>query len=210
MLVSPGKYPEALNLKSGVALQADPSGEVVLTEQVTAKNVKDAKIEGFKIVGGTEESHFATFSESSTLVARKNLILNWHHALTANFSKLIAEENTISGSYRAGASTGIDLFSCSDSITKGNKIIDNEGSAVIVTDPLGSISVVDNIISRNTGNGIECTNATLKVKFRKNLIADNEVGIWIKSGNPDFGTASDFGLNAIHSNRKLDFINLGK
>lgn len=210
VLVAPGKYPEALNLKSGITLQADTSGEVVLTEQVTAKNVKDAKIEGFKIVGGTEDSHFAISCESSTLTARKNLILNWHHALTANFSKLIAEENTISGSYRAGASTGIDLFSCADSMVKRNKVIDNEGSAVIVTDPLGPISVLDNIVARNTGNGIECANVTLKVKFRNNLITNNAVGIWVKSGNADFGTATDFGSNVIYSNKKQDLVNLGK
>jgi len=208
VLVAKGKYSEALRLKSGVSLQA-PEPDTILTEQVTAEQVENCTIEGFTLLGGREDSHFAIWAESANIIIRKNAILNWHHAITARASKGTIEQNTISGSYRAGASTGIDLFSCKDVSVLNNKIIDNEGTAVIITDARGDILVSENLIARNTGNGIECVNATPKVKIRKNRIMENEVGLSIVSGEPDIGTTSHPGQNTIHSNKRMEIINSG-
>ncbi|MBI1927501.1 DUF1565 domain-containing protein [Candidatus Poribacteria bacterium] len=208
VLVAKGKYAEALRLKSGVSLQAlEP--DTILTEQVTAEQVENGTIEGFTILGGREDSHFAIWAESANLIIRKNAILNWHHAITARASKGVIEQNTISGSYRAGASTGVDVFSCKDIHILNNKIIDNEGTAVIITDARGDILVSGNLIVRNTGNGIECVNATPKVKIRKNRITEDQVGLSIVSGEPDIGTVNDPGQNTIHSNKRMEIINSG-
>lgn len=208
VLVAKGKYSEALRLKSGVSLQA-PEPDTILTEQVTAEQVENCTIEGFTILGGREDSHFALWAESANLIIRKNAILNWHHAITARASKGLIEQNTISGSYRAGASTGVDVFSCKDVHIVNNEIIDNEGTAVIITDARGDILVSENLIARNTGNGIECVNATPKVKIRKNRIMENEVGLSIVSGEPDIGTTGDAGQNTIYANKRMEIINSG-
>ncbi len=208
VLVAKGKYPEVLRLKSGVSLQAlEP--DTILTEQVTAEQVENCTIEGFTILGGREDSHFAIWAESANLIIRKNAILNWHHAITLSTSKGLVEQNTISGSYRAGASTGVDAFSCKDVHIVNNEIIDNEGTAVIITDARGDILVSGNLMARNTGNGIECVNATPKVKIRKNRITENQVGLSIVSGEPDIGTTSDPGQNTIHGNKRMEITNTG-
>ncbi len=203
VFVAEGEYREVVALEDGVKLQG--AGEKsVLRATIKALNVTDAVVAGFAMKGGTKNDHFGIFCRNAKVTIKDMTIWGFHHAISAEASRITLKNNIITNSFNVG----IFVTTYSEALIEENQVVENQGAGMIISNSDKKILVSNNTIKKNHTAGIECHDASPII--RHNLITQNTFGISIDNAQPHLGTTSDPGLNIIYGNKGGDVVNSGK
>ena len=154
--------------------------------------------------GGTNENHFSIFCRHAKINIENMAIWGFHHAISAEGSRVILKNNIITNSFNVGIFVTAD----SEALIEGNQVMENQGAGMIISNSDRRILVSNNTIKKNRAAGIQCHDASPII--RSNLITHNTYGISIDNAQPHLGTMDNPGLNIIYGNSEGDVVNSGK
>ncbi len=153
VIVAEGTYYENIDMKNGVTLIGSGA------DATTINGGGNGHVVSFSSASGTISGFTITNSgSSSTLIS----------GITISQSTVTIENNVITNNRN-----GITLFSNSNCIIKGNKVIDNDTEGIEMRDSNGTI--FNNVIAGNFRNGIRCFSSAPSII--NNTITDSGSGL---------------------------------
>lgn len=209
VVVDPGTYHENIRLRTGVNVVGAGQTATILqglgnSNVVTAINVTDARMEGFKIIGSGSDPNLAgvNISGGSVEFSRNWIYGNINGIRIQSSSSAIIRNNLIE---RNGSTTDAYLnygISCLSStpLIANNLVMNTRGAALYFAwaDSTGA-QVINNTIVDSADYGVWCYNGA-NVTIKNNIIARNNTGI-----SASYGAAPLISFNNVFGSTWLNY-----
>jgi len=191
IVVSPGTYREIiLILKPNVQLHLIGKGKPTLKEMIKIVDAKWVTVEGFKMIGGTDESHGGIVSQNSSITLKDMEISGFHHGVLISNGSAEISNCRITDSFNVCVQVSYGDLLLTDSILadSGTGLILSGGGVMLIK----GNSFIGNEI------GIQCVDSA--PVLRRNLIKGNGYGLMSIDARPNLGSEDDFGENSLIAN----------
>lgn len=191
IVVSPGTYNETiLILKPNVQLHLIGKGKPTLRQMIKIVGAKWVTVEGFKMIGGTDESHGGVVSQNSSLTLKDMEISGFHHGVMIMNGSAEISNCRITDSFNVCVQVSYGDLLLTDSV------LSDSGTGLILSGG-GDMLVRGNSFFRNE-IGVQCVDSA--PVLRRNLIKNNRYGLMSIDARPDLGSVDEFGENSFIKN----------
>lgn len=196
--VNEGEYDGALTLKEGVTVEGSGNG-TVFRQEFSARAVARVALRRFRLFGGTNDHHFGIVCEDAEAIVEDVEVAGFHHGISGDRSALTIRRATVTSSFDVAV-----LFNDSSGEVEACRIVDNPAIGLYVSESSKPVLARQTVVARNVLTGIRVSNAVLRA--RESRVVDNGIGVYVESGEADFGSRGSSGQNAIFGNKAGDLI----
>ena len=191
IVVSPGTYKEAiLILKPNIQLHLIGKGKPTLRNMIKIVEAKWVTVEGFKMIGGTDESHGGVVSQNSSLTLKDMEISGFHHGVMISNGSAEISNCHITDSFNVCLQVSYGDLLLTDSV------LTDSGTGLILSG--GGVMLIKGNSFIGNEIGIQCVDSA--PVLRRNLIKGNGYGLMSIDARPDLGSEDDHGENSFVAN----------